>query len=186
MHSLLVFFLWQSFATHLLSAVPPAAPLDSPFAGVVVLVVEPNGQGDAQGITPIAGSPPFLQTSLAAVKKWKFSPKQKQFPVSVTMLYRPRQIFSTGAGIEFQVPERRNGLHLPRLISDPPYPANSFAEGVVILELSISEAGAVESIATIRDEPSLTPVARRAVDMWKFSPNKGTAIVAISFLRPVV
>src|SRR5262245_33911306 len=125
MHSLLAFFLWQSVATHLLSAVPPAAPLDSPFAGVVVLVVEPNGQGDVQGITPIAGSAPFLQTSLAAVKKWKFAPKQKQFPVSMTMLYRPRQIFSAGAGVEFQVSEGRNGPPLPRLISDPAYPVNS-------------------------------------------------------------
>jgi hypothetical protein len=186
MHILLLFFLWQSVATRLLSAVPPVAPLDSLFAGVVVLVVEPNGQGEVQGITPVAGSPPFLQTSFAAVKKWKFAPKQKQSPVSVTMLYRPREIFSRGAGIEFQVPEGRNGPPLPRLISDPAYPAKSVAEGVVILELSISDAGAVESIATIRDEPSLTPVARRAVGMWKFSPTKGTAIVAISFLRPVV
>jgi outer membrane biosynthesis protein TonB len=153
----------------------------------VVLVVRPNGEGDVQGITPIAGSPPFLQTSLAAVKKWKFAPKQKPFPVSVTLLYRPRQIFSTGgAGIEFQAPEVRDGPPLPRVILDPTYTVNSLAEGVVILELSISEAGAVASIATIRDEPSLTPVARRAVDMWKFSPTKGTAIVAISFLRPVV
>jgi outer membrane biosynthesis protein TonB len=80
----------------------------------------------------------------------------------------------------------------PRLVYDAPYPVNSVAEGVVILELKILADGAIEQINTVRDIPPLTRAARTAVAAWKFSPAvrdgrpvEGTSIVAISFLRPV-
>ncbi|HLH31140.1 MAG TPA: energy transducer TonB, partial [Terriglobia bacterium] len=75
----------------------------------------------------------------------------------------------------------------------PVYPVNSVGEGVVILALRVSPEGVIQGMQVIRDVPSLTEPARNAVAGWKFTPARrsgvpvaGTAIVAISFLRPIV
>jgi hypothetical protein len=178
-------------------AAAPAVPLDTPFAGVVVLAVQPGVLGDVQKTTPLVGGSPFLEPSVAAVANWQFNPvggQGKQPPVSATIVYRARQIFSSVGAIEFPewqlAPDRPP---TPRVIVEPIYPVNSIAEGVVIFQLKISPEGLIDDIATVQDVPSLTDAARKAVQGWTFSPGTiaskpaaGTAIVAISFLRPIV
>ncbi len=92
-----------------------------------------------------------------------------------------------------QVPPASNQPPLPEFISDAPYPVNSIAEGVVILELKIGANGQIEQILTVHDVPSLTDAARQAAAAWKFSSARtggkaveGISIAVISFLRPVI
>ncbi|PYS37207.1 MAG: hypothetical protein DMG14_22105 [Acidobacteria bacterium] len=194
---LVLWLIAQPQAATLKYAGAPAPPLNSPFAGVVILKADRGASGDVQSITALAGAAPFLEASISAVKQWKFAPVQgqeKPAPVSVTMFYRARQIFSSTSATQFpEWPAAETRPPLPHVIVEPSYPVNSVAEGVVILELRISADGGIERIETVRQVPSLMEIARKAVEGWKFTPasingqaSSGTAIVAISFLRPVI
>jgi hypothetical protein len=189
-HSLTLFLLTQISTPILKEAAPPVPPLNSPFTGLVSMLVEPDGNGVT--VSPLVGAAPFLDASVDAVKKWKFT---RPTPVSVTFLYRARQIFSA-AGFPTELPEPQPAENRPPVLQvfvDPAYPATSIAEDVVMLELRISATGATERITVLRDVASLTDVAIKAVQDWKFSPAlsggkpvEGIAIVGISFLRPIV
>lgn len=57
-------------------------------------------------------------------------------------------------------------------VVDPVYPHLSFANGVVILKVAVSQSGEVDGIEVIHAIPSLTEQAERAVKEWKFEPAK--------------
>ena len=192
---LAVMLLWLAQLPTLRYAVAPAAPASTPFAGVVVLIAQPGADGDVQNLSVLAGPQPFLDASVAAVKKWKWTSVtgERNSPVSVTLFYRSRQILTSAPPTPFpDWAALQTRPPLPQTLFDPGYPVNSVGEGVVILEVQVSPQGAVENIRVVQDVPSLTELARRAVQGWRFTPAKsagnlanGTAIVAISFLRPI-
>jgi outer membrane biosynthesis protein TonB len=53
---------------------------------------------------------------------------------------------------------------------DIPYPVQSIADGVVVLDVSLDEKGAITRTTVVRDIPSLTSAATSSVQSWKFSP----------------
>lgn len=54
--------------------------------------------------------------------------------------------------------------------TDLSYPVQSIAVGTVILEITVSEKGAVEDVRPTREIQSLTETALRAVKQWHFKP----------------
>lgn len=50
------------------------------------------------------------------------------------------------------------------------YPPQSIAVGTVVLEITVDEKGAVESVRAIREIPSLTEAAVESVRTWQFKP----------------
>jgi protein TonB len=60
----------------------------------------------------------------------------------------------------------------PEVVSaaDPIYPYNSIAQGSVILQLSIGATGELDGVQVLRDVPSLTVEAEKAVKKWRFKP----------------
>lgn len=50
------------------------------------------------------------------------------------------------------------------------YPLQSIAVGTVVLEITVDEKGAVESVRAIREIPSLTEAAVESVRNWQFKP----------------
>jgi len=86
----------------------------------------------------------------------------------------------------------KNHPPLPRAITDPGYPHNSMASGVVIIDVTIDKNGTPSNMHTIQDVPSLSDISQSAIRSWKFipameagQPIEGTLVVAISYLRPV-
>jgi Gram-negative bacterial TonB protein C-terminal len=76
------------------------------------------------------------------------------------------------------------------LASDIPYPIQSIADGVVVLDASLNDKGVLTGITAVRDVPSLTSPAISAIRTWKFSPatklgrpEPSTMRVAVAF-RP--
>ena len=66
------------------------------------------------------------------------------------------------------------------------YPWNSIAEGTVILEVTVDHWGEIEDVRVLRDVPSLTEPARKAVKKWKFKPatlngKPVTATIPVAF-----
>jgi outer membrane biosynthesis protein TonB len=55
-------------------------------------------------------------------------------------------------------------------VGDIPYPVQSIADGVVVLDISLDEKGAITGRTVLRDIPSLTSAATSLVQSWKFSP----------------
>jgi outer membrane biosynthesis protein TonB len=53
---------------------------------------------------------------------------------------------------------------------DIPYPINSIADGVVVLDVSLDATGAVAGVNVARDIPSLTSAATSSIPSWNFSP----------------
>ncbi|MDP2734668.1 MAG: TonB family protein [bacterium] len=156
-------------------------------------------QGNIEDLRLLLGRPPFAQTARQTVSQWKFVPARKEAPidakVGVFVLFRRRALFTAGPSnyeYDWPLPEDERAP-LPKSISYPRYPVNTVAEGVVILQLQIDLSGAIGNIKVTRDVPPLTAAAQAAVQEWAFSPARskgqtvpGTAVVAISFVRPFV
>jgi outer membrane biosynthesis protein TonB len=74
--------------------------------------------------------------------------------------------------------------------SDIPFPIQSIADGVVVLDAAIDVQGDVTGVTIVRDVPSLTSPATSAIRIWKFSPatklgrsEPSTMRIAVAF-RP--
>jgi TonB family protein len=72
--------------------------------------------------------------------------------------------------------------------TDIAYPIRSIAVGTVVLEITVSEKGAVEGVRPIREIQSLTETAVETVRKWQFKPalldNRPTpsrTVVAVTF-----
>jgi Gram-negative bacterial TonB protein C-terminal len=72
------------------------------------------------------------------------------------------------------------------LASDIPYPIQSIADGVVVLDASLNDKGALTGLTAVRDVPSLTSPAMSAIRTWKFSPATRLGKPAPSTLRVAV
>lgn len=76
---------------------------------------------------------------------------------------------------------------------DADYPPTSVAAGTVVFEVTIGPSGEIERIRRVREIPSLTESAERALKQWKFRPAtldgkpvRSRVAAAFSFTRPVV
>lgn len=73
------------------------------------------------------------------------------------------------------------------------YPPNTVVSGTVVFEVTVSAAGEIERIRTVRDIPPLTQAAERALRQWKFrparlngAPVRATLTAAFTFVPPVL
>ena len=69
---------------------------------------------------------------------------------------------------------------------DIPYPVQSIADGVVVLDVSLDEKGAITKSSVMRDIPSLTSEATSSVQSWKFSPASRQGKPVQSLIRVAV
>jgi TonB family protein len=185
-------------APRLDKVVVPDHPVATVDGGVVLLDLWVDNEGLVSKIRTLEGRSPFSQKASEAVRRWTFAPAQIEKPgesrVGVLMVFRPRMI------LEFGPPQRKlkqvassDRPPLPVTILPLPYPANSVAEGVVVLQLEIDFRGGITQIDVIEGISPLTGVARKSVETWHFAPAKvdgqpvcGTVIVVVSFLRPTL
>lgn len=181
-------------------AVPPQPPLSSVSPGVVVVEAGIDSGGSVGDVERVYGEAPFVSRVIDSVGRWRFAPasggRRERLPLSVTVLFRPRSMFPSTLSVP--VPIRDEGLEgdrpaFPTEISDPGYPPDSLAEDVVIVELRIGATGEIEGLRLVRDVPTLSDAVVKAIGSWTFRPARqsgravpGLAVVAVSFLRPVV
>lgn len=104
-------------------------------------------------------------------------------------------ILALAAGIALAQTGKAPQYAPPRVVAtvDANYPPTSIAGGTVVLHVSLDETGAITKIDVVRDIPSLTVAAERAVRQWKFAPAQwngepvaSIVTVAVSFTRPVL
>jgi hypothetical protein len=70
--------------------------------------------------------------------------------------------------------------------TDIPYPIQSIADGVVVLDVSLDDKAAITGTTVVRDIPSLTSPATSTIRTWKFSPATGLGKPEPSTMRVAV
>jgi hypothetical protein len=160
--------------------------------------LEITTDGVVKSATTLEGNSPLPGTLLASVRRWAFTPAYATGPVeshvTAVFLFRARDIFSSLAPNLFGISiAGLNRPPIPVSISDPGYMATSIAEGQVILELRLTETGAIQNVRVINTISGLNEFTERAVRSWRFAPAlsngtpvPGTVIAVVSYLRPVV
>lgn len=63
---------------------------------------------------------------------------------------------------------------------DTRYPVGSIADGVVVLDVALTERGQVSGISAMRDAASLTSAATSSVESWKFKPASQDGLLQAS------
>ena len=195
---LVILLLDTPVAARLSIAPPPRQPNQTIETGLVLLNFTIGTTGEPSQIEQSQGMPPFVEPSIEAVRKWRFQPLQKDetaFPATAVLLFRTRTLLPDHPYV-LDMPAQSSPADSPpqpTKIIDPGYPAQSVAEGVVVLEMEIDASGRVQKTDVIDDVPSLTWAATHAASQWTFKPAmqggkpvRGTVIAGISFLRPVL
>jgi hypothetical protein len=195
---LLILLVDVPFGPRLSIAPPPRAPMNTVETGLVALDMDIDTSGKTSRIETAQGMPPFVEPSLDAARQWLFEPllkSQLAVPITAVFLFRARTLLPDRA-FAVNLPTETSAGDTPpqpKTITDPGYPVQSTAEGVVILQLQIDAGGKVHHTEVVRDVPSLTGTATHGVSQWRFEPAMhagkpvpGLAIAVISFLRPVL
>jgi hypothetical protein len=146
----------------------------------------------------LTGGEPLRSTALSHMSGWIFEPARASLSVEsrVTAIFlsRSREVFSAAHSDLSGISAAGSDMPpIPFSLSDPGYPPMSIAEGEVVLELLLSEAGSIQTTRPVKGIPGLTKFTEEAVRNWKFrsamrsgQPVAGTVIVLISYLRPAI
>ncbi len=140
----------------------------------------------------------YVEDSIAAVKRWRFSPaidssslKPTRSLTSISFLYD--RVFGTGTILPIMRTRPAQSFNdmppLPSKVWRADYPVNSIGIGTVVLKLRIEVSGSISDVEVIKSVPSLDEPSINAVRKWQFQPARhdgkpvgSTTVVAFVFL----
>jgi hypothetical protein len=196
MSLLVTLFQAQVMLPRLEKTMPPLHPPNTVGSAWVIADLGLGPDGAVHSVSVFEGADPFKANVLAAVSRWKFTPVRNNEPlasrVAAVFLFRPPDFFSAQPRERVLV-ARQDRAALPLTLTDPGYPLQSVGFGATMLELQISNGGAVESVRVVVDESGLAASTAKHVQAWKFQSamrggveTPGTVIVVISYMRPLL
>lgn len=156
---------------------------NSVASGVVVVAVHLDSAGMIKGTEVLRDIPSLTAPVLLAVNGWTFKPAMLSgngvdSTIFVSIVFNPfyYQLGSAdppdlGQALE-QVQPDANGF-LPAKIATASwaqYPANSVAQGAVILDVRVGPTGRVTHTVLVNRIPSLTTTSMNAAKKWTFNP----------------
>jgi outer membrane biosynthesis protein TonB len=183
------------------SASSIAYPPNTLAAGMVTLCVSLSAAGKVTDVQALRDIPGLTLPAQNAVKNWVFAAARlneqaQASTISVNVVYVPSNLEPGGLSL---VPRSNNceceepePFVAPEVLAAayPEYPANSVAEGTVVLSLTISKKGHVDHVVPIQPIASLTEPCIAAVNKWSFQlaalngfPIGSNTIVAFVFQR---
>jgi len=184
------------------SGEPPIIPIQSVgwAQGIVEATVTPGGA--VRSVDTLSPGTPFAQTVTDVVGGWRF------FPASVTdakgqtqdvgthvlvvgLLRPPELVASIPAPLD--MPRTSPDVPRPVKLVPPAYPPLALGDGVVVVEVSVDEKGAVTSTSVVRSASGFDGAALEALRDWRFDPARregtpvpGIAYVVFGFRAPVI
>jgi TonB-like protein len=198
----LLFVLWQAQTVfeppRLTQFVPVGQNPNTVGSTWVIGDLELAANGTVKSMVGLRGDNPLTGGVLSSLSRWRFTPAYAGAPVeshvATVFLFRARDIFSSTAPDLAGVSAAGvNRPAIPIELSDPGYLATSIAEGEVILELRVSETGAIQDVRVVNGVAGLSEFTERGVRSWRFAAAlwngmavPGTVIAVVSYLRPVV
>jgi TonB family protein len=186
-----------------LSASNIAYPLNTQATGAVSLLLSLDNNAQIQNMQPLRDAPPLTSAVQDSVQLWTFRPgvlKGNPVPseISLTVIFN---VFNPAGGAAYQSlvlapaqPTNPDAAQFTppqiNLASFAKYPANSVAQGTVVLDVTIGSSGNPKQIRVINDVPTLTQQAISAIKTWKFNaatfkgqPTPAPIIIAFVFQR---
>jgi TonB family protein len=176
-----------------ITVVSPAYPPDAIEGGTVVALLQVSN-GEVRGIQITQADPPFADAVQSALSRWRFRDSETG-SILVVVNFRSPRLYATATHTRaLQITEAPPGSPYPLRLMEPPYPANSVAEGSVILRLELNEAGEITRTKTLQGLGGLTSAAVATVRKWRFepardakgTPRRGEAYAVCVFRRPVL
>jgi hypothetical protein len=192
----------QFIPPHIVAARDIPYPLNTATPGIVTLLLNLDATAKVENVQALRDIPPLTSTAQTAVRSWTFTPATRDgSPVpsalSVNVAFNPFNpggvaIEGLAAPLPQLSPPSEAAPFIPPQVSSGSYavyPPNSVASGTVVLDVTIGKTSGVAKVKVIRDVPSLTLEAIRAVKAWGFSPAtfKGQPIAAhlvVAFVFP--
>ena len=186
-----------------LSASNIAYPVNTQATGAVSLLLSLDNNAQIQNMQPLRDTPPLTSAVQDSVQLWTFRPalhKGNPVPseISLTVIFN---VFNPAGGAAYQSlvlapaqPTNPDAAQFTppqiNLASFAKYPANSVAQGTVVLDVTIGSSGNPKQIRVINDVPTLTQQAISAIKTWKFNaatfkgqPTPAPIIIAFVFQR---
>jgi TonB family protein len=154
-----------------------AAPWGAHSAGIAAYEVVLDEDGAVRSAEPVQDLEPYgprLRADL--LSSWAFDPAREQGrPVGARVLVLG--VFLP-ASLQVRRPERPRyretsapaALPWPTEMVVPPYPPTAIGAGTVIVEVDVSEQGAVASARTMPPAGAFDGAARDAIRAWTFRP----------------
>jgi TonB family protein len=169
----------------LLSAELGPAPWNVQSGGITAYDVQVDEEGNVAGAEVVQDFDPYGAILGEAVRTWRFEPAREDgravaSRVLVIGFFRP-------PGMNFPAPERPrykdtvapDEIPWPTSVAVPPYPANALGSGKVILEVDVSDSGAVVGTRVLTASTPFDGAAAQAAQKWAFRPaQKGNRAVA--------
>jgi TonB family protein len=186
-----------------LSASNIAYPLNTQATGAVSLLLSLDNNAQIQNMQPLRDTPPLTSAVQDSVQLWTFRPATRKgnpvpSEISLTVIFN---VFNPAGGAAYQSlvlapaqPANPDAAQFTppqiNLASFAKYPANSVAQGTVVLDVTIGSSGQPKQIRVINDVPTLTQQAISAIKTWRFNaatfkgqPTPAPIIIAFVFPR---
>lgn len=190
----------------ILRAELPALPAPTVAGGGEVLIELPIDRNGVP-VRPVLlrSTAPYTQMMLDAIMRWAFEPavevdvkgekSQVESSVLVAALYRPPTLLNGPAAGEAptHITVGSSDVAYPALLVPPLHPPTAFGGALILFEVSLDEAGAIEKVRPVSTDPAFESAARDALMQWTFRPAlargrpaAASAYVLFGFRPPVV
>ena len=159
-----------------------AYPPNTTATGMVSLVVAVDETGRAAQVQVLQDFPPLTAAAQAGVGQWAFQAAHAngksvvaRLPVHVVFNpYNPggTAVTSGGPTVPAPVPSNQVNFMPPqvRMASYAFYPANTQAQGTVVLSVSVDQSGHVSKMKVVHGVAGLNEAAMEALKQWGFQP----------------
>jgi TonB family protein len=191
---------------HLIGGDPPGPPPPTVVGGGEVLVEATiDKTGALTHAILLRSTPPYGEMVLDAIRRWRFTPARApgadgmdqvvEAAVLIAAVYRAPTVLNGPtlgtAPLDMSTPSVETPY--PVAMPTPAFPVQAGSGGVVMIEVSLDEAGISRGTRVVRSDPAFDTVARDAVSRWQFRgatlrsrPVSSTVYVILGFASPVV
>ena len=159
----------------------PAIPVQAVSGGQVFVELTVSETGGVVDVRVLRTTPPFSEPFVGAVRSWQFFPAAEsgttdaRHPVASKVLvagvFRPPALLNATLGEPPKdVAPASADTFFPVSVIVPPFPPRAVADGLVLVQAQIDQAGRVRKAQVVRSAPPFDQAALDAARQWTFRP----------------
>jgi TonB family protein len=162
----------------LVAAQLDSAPWSVQSGGISACEVKLDERGTVTSVEIVQDVPPYGAALADGVRGWQFEPARdggRAVPSHVLVLgfFRPPALtFAAPASPRYKTTVAPDEIPWPTSVTVPPYPPNALGSGRVVLEVDVSEGGAVTHTRVLSTAGAFDGAAAQAVQKWTFRPAR--------------
>jgi TonB family protein len=175
---------------HLVAAHLGSSPAFVQSGGIAACEVRLDDRGQVTAVDIVQDLDPYGAMLAGDVRSWQFEPARvdgRAIASSVLVLgfFRPpTTVFAAPEAPRYKTTAAPEGIPWPTSVAVPPYPPNALGSGGVILEVDVSESGAVTGTRIGSPAGAFDSAATESVQKWTFRParDQGRAVPSRVFM----